>query len=132
MALTDKQAKFVDAYCEAIEAGVKRTEATSFAKEQAGYSPTTVLRDIISDDMATEIMSYANRRLVMMLPTGIDKLESIIDDPTQEGAKVTLDAIGQLFDRGGIVKKESKEVTIKAPTGVVFLPAKVALDEPTE
>lgn len=131
MALTEKQQKFVDAFCEAVDNGVKGREAQHQAKQLAGYAPTTALRDIVTEDMVTEMLSYANRRMVMGIPDAINKLEGIMHDPTQDGAKTLLDTISQWLDRSGVIKKESREVIIKAPTGIVVMPPKAELDEPT-
>lgn len=129
MALTEKQMIFVDTYCDAIEAGVRPNAARTAAKREAGYSENTTYRDIITDDMVTEIRNYATRKLALGIPTAIAKLESVLEDPNQPGAKVSLDALGQLLDRAAVSKKESKEVTITDASAVVVLPAKALLDE---
>lgn len=129
MALTAKQQAFLDLYCEAIESGTMTDkEARLHAKNTAGYSEYTTYADIINEDMVTAILAYANQRLVMGIPKAVKKLESVVDDPSQDAAKILLDAVGQWMDRGGIIKKESREVIIKAPTGIVVMPAKIALD----
>ena len=128
MALTEKQTTFLDSFCDAIEAGVTEGEAFRTAKTIAGYSENTQKRDIISDEVADELRAYGNRRLVMTLPKALKKFDGLIDDPEQGGAPVLLNTLNSLFDRSGLIKKEAKEVTIKAPTGIVVMPGKVELD----
>lgn len=128
MSLTYKQTIFVDSYIDAIDAGFKPRIAFKMAKEAAGYSENTYKRDIINDEITTEILAHANRHMVMKIPEALNMFDSLLDDPTQDGAAIKLNALNSFFDRSGIIKKESKEVTIKSPTGIVFLPAKGDLD----
>lgn len=128
MAITDKQTVFLDTFLEALEAGVAEAEAFRTAKQFAGYSDNTSKRDIFTDDVYTEIQSYYNRKMVMKLVTADTKLDSLLKDPSQDGASVLLAAVNSVQDRGGVIKKESKEILIKAPTGLVFMPAKAELD----
>ena len=128
MALTEKQIAFIDSYCDCIEAGVTDKEAFHTAKQIAGYSENTQKRDIINDDVAEELRAYGNRRLVQMLPKALRKFDGLVDDPEQGGAPVLLNTLNSLFDRSGLIKKEAKEVTIKAPTGIVVMPSKTELD----
>ena len=128
MALTDNQAKFVDTYCEAVLAGVTESEAYRVAKMEAGYSENTAKRDIYTDSVTEEIRNFGNRYLTEKMPKILKKFDSLLDDPEQGGAPVLLNTINSMLDRNGIIKKESKEVIIKAPTGIVVMPGKVALD----
>jgi hypothetical protein len=126
--ITDKQTLFLDTFLEALEAGVSEAEAFRTAKQFAQYSDNTSKRDILTDDVYTEIQTYYNRKMVMKLSKADRKMDSLLDDPAQDGASVLLAAVNSVHDRGGVIKKESKEITIKAPTGVVFMPAKAELD----
>lgn len=132
MAITSKQVQFVDAFIECIEAGVAEGEAFRTAKAIAGYADATQKRDIITDDVSEELRAYGNRRLVQLLPKALRKFDGLIDDPEQGGAPVLLNTLNSLFDRSGLIKKESKEVTIKAPTGIVVMPSKAELDPEVE
>jgi hypothetical protein len=128
MALTDKGRLFVDAFCDAVDTGVAEKEAYALAREAAGYAETTSRRDILSEDVVSAIQAHYNSTMAMKLAKATAKMDSILDDPEQGGATVLLAAVNSVFDRGGLIKKESKEVTIKAPTGIVVMPSKAELD----
>lgn len=128
MALTEKQLIYVDTYIDAIDAGFKPREAFKMAKEASGYSINTSKRDIINDEIIDEIRAHANRHMAMKIPEALNMFDTLLDDPTQDGAAVRLNALNSFFDRSGLIKKEAKEVTIKSPTGIVILPAKGVLD----
>lgn len=130
--LTDKQSKFLETFCDCVEDGVEEGEARRLAKEAAGYAQSTTFHHIMSDEMIDAMLHYANRRLALGIPKAIGKLNSVMDDPTQEGVSHILNAVASWLDRGGVTKKESKEITVKAPTGLVYLPPKAPLDEPIE
>jgi hypothetical protein len=128
MALTEKQKIFVDVFCEAISAGVSDQEAFNTAKMNAGYADSTVKRDIFVDEVLTEVQAYYNRVMVSRLGKAFRGLDSLLDEPDQKGAAVLLATVNSVFDRGGLIKKESKEITVKSPTGIVVMPSKAELD----
>lgn len=127
--LTTRQQKFVDVYIELVEAGEHDRAARASAKEAAGYSPTTMMVDIISDVMQEYMIQWSNKRLALGLPKIINKLDFVIDNPEEKGNANLLAGINTWLDRGGVTKKESREVTLKVPNGLVILPAKAPLDE---
>lgn len=127
--LTEKQQKFVDVYIELLEAGENDGEARKVAREAAGYAPTTSMTHIISGEVQEYLIDWSNKRLALGLPKAINKLNFVIDNPEEKGNANLLAAINTWLDRGGVTKKESKEVTLKIPTGLVILPAKAPLDE---
>lgn len=129
MALNDKQQVFVDNFCELLDAGVSESDAYAKAKELADYSVNTSRRSILSDDVVEAIRAHYNQKMVLRLSKASNGLDSLLDDPAQDGAAVLLGAVNTTFDRGGVIKKETKEVVIKAPTGVVVLPPKATPDQ---
>lgn len=130
MSLTDKQQKFVDTFLEFVESGITEKEARLMAKREAGYAETTLYRHIFVEEVKQAIIEGTNLRLVTLLPKAVNKIDSVLDNPEQGGAARLLEAAAQVLDRGGVVKKEAREVTIKAPTGIVIIPSKKPLDEP--
>lgn len=128
MALTDKAKIFVEAFCDAVDGGVKEAEAYRAAKNIAGYSENTSRADILSEEVILAIQAHYSHSMVLKLSQANAKMDSILEDPEQGGAAVLLQAVNSVFDRGGVIKKESKEVTIKAPTGIVVMPSKAPLD----
>lgn len=128
MALTKLQTVYLDTFLEALDAGVAVAEAYRIAKLEAGYSENTAKRDILTDEMYSEIQTYYNRRMVTKLAKADKKIDSLLDDPEQGGAAVLLNVVNSVLDRGGVIKKESREITIKAPTGIVVMPGKAELD----
>lgn len=128
MALNEKQQIFVEAFCEALDAGVAESEAWKTAKTFAQYSENTARKDIMTDEMATAIQLYYNQKMVIKLAKANNKIDSLLEEPDQDGAAVLLGTVNSVLDRGGVIKKESKEITIKAPTGIVSMPPKGQLD----
>lgn len=128
MALTSKQTAFADTYLELLDAEVVEAEAFRQAKSFAQYADTTVRSDILSDEMLTYIQAYYNRAMIIRMAKASRKMDDLLDEPDSKGAAVLLGTVNSVFDRGGVIKKESKEITVKAPTGVVAMPPKVELD----
>lgn len=128
MTLSAKQTTLIDTLLEAIEAGVSENEAWRTSKAIAGYSENTTKRDILTDEVVTEIQAYYNRKMVMRMAKADRKMDSLLDDPSQDGATILLGTVNSVYDRGGVLKKESKEIIVKSPTGLVFMPAKAELD----
>lgn len=128
MALNDKQVLFVEAYCDAVEGGVAMGEAFRLAKTIAGYSENTSKKDILSSDVVDEIIAFQNRNLVITLPKAVAKLHSLMDDPEQGGAAILLSTVNTVMDRGGLVKKEAKEINVKSDNAIIILPSKSTLD----
>lgn len=128
MSLNEKQQTFVNAFCEALDANVVYAEAFRTAKVFAGYAENTSKRDVLTDEMLQEIQAHYNRDMVVRLAKASKELEGLLDEPNQDGATVLLATVNSVLDRGGLIKKESKEITIKAPTGIVSMPPKGELD----
>lgn len=119
-----KQAVFLDVYFEEIQKGVKYLEAAKIAKDAAGYHPNTSIF-AIAETLKDEIVKRCQHKVALGLPSTVLKVEGVLEDPTQPGSKVILDAAQMLMDRAGLSKKEQLEVEVKAPDGVILIPAKI-------
>lgn len=93
------------------------------AKIMAGYDKTYPLNKIIKNIHQTMLDSF-DQALAMYVPEAIMGLVSIMRDPTEPGAKIKLQAIQDLLDRGGIVKKEKTEVQQQPQNFMFVLPPK--------
>lgn len=132
MALTDKQKKFKEAYIVLLEGGMDERNAKRLAKAEAGYSESTNLSDIMTDDLVQEFITDSQRRLAFMTVKAVIKQDEILDTPELKSNGNLQAAINSVLDRTGIAKKESREVTLVSPTGIIIMPGKKPLDPETE
>lgn len=126
---TEKQTKFKDAYVSFIEGGMSDRQAKRLAKQEAGYAESTNLSDIMSDDLMQEILTDLQRKMTLLAIKAVEKQCEVLENPDAKGTTNLQAAINSVLDRVGIAKKESREITLVSPTGVVFLPAKQPLQD---
>lgn len=123
----ERQEKFVALYWEAVEEGVPEKLALELAKKDAGYAESTPLSSILKT-IGEDLVSHANLEVKLMLPKATKSLKSVLDDPEQKGAANAIAASASVYDRAGVLKKESKEVNITMPTGIAFMPPKIPVN----
>ncbi len=97
------------------------------AKVLAGYAQDYPWLKIISKCKEALIEKYDNY-LTLTSAKGLVGLVDIIENPQIPGSAIKLKAILELLDRGGVVKKESKESSVNAPNYVFLLPQKAPMD----
>ena len=124
---TDKKQKFVEAFADARENGVPEKEALQLALLEAGYSETTRL-SVVLKGLGDEFIQYGDMKLKLKIPTAVNAIESVFDNPDDRGNPNRLAAAASVLDRAGVLKKEAKEVTVQMPSGIAFMPAKVPVD----
>ena len=131
--MTEKKAKFVEAFWEAIDNGVEERMALNIARLEAGYSEKTDISAILKT-IDQELLSKANIEIKLAMPKAIHSIKSVLNDPEAKGATNALAAAASVLDRAGLVKKEAKEVNVTMPSGIAFMPHKlpVNLDDVTE
>jgi len=93
------------------------------AKKLAGYDDAYPLGKVL-DNVSEELIKRCDKYLTAYGPKAIAGLLSIINDPTEPGAKIKLQAITDLLDRAGIVKKEKTETQQAAQNFLFVLPSK--------
>lgn len=120
--LTEKQQRFIDVFMQ--------TKSIKVAAQEAEYSnPYTAFASV-----KQELIERLQTELVKMAPEAIEKLQAMLSEgATEAGAVIRMDAIKQILDRIGIVKKEKFEIE-GLSTGVFVIPAKniPLLDIPEE
>ncbi len=98
------------------------------AKRMAGYAKDYPVDKIIKNIHQTMLDTF-DRSLAIYIPEAMLGLVEIMRDPSIPGAKVKLQAIQDLLDRAGIVKKEKTEIQ-QAPQHFMFvLPSKDIIKE---
>ncbi len=125
--LTEKKQKFIEAYWEAVENGIKEKEALKMAKIEAGYADNVSIPSIVRT-LGDDILTHANIELKLALPKAVKSLKSILEDPEQKGASNAIAASASVLDRAGVVKKESHQVNVTMPSGIAFMPPKIPVD----
>lgn len=123
-----QQIRFVEVYLDESRTNNNYTEVSKLARTAAGYSETTSIHEIVKG-VKDLILEGVNLRLAQMAPKLLNNLETVVDYPATPGAKNILAAASTLLDRAGIIKKEESTINIKAPDGVLILPAKNKSDE---
>ena len=125
--MTEKKAKFVEAFWEAIDNGVEERMALNIARLEAGYSDKTDMSAILKT-IDLELLSKANIEIKLARPKAIRRIKSVLNDPEAKGATNALAAAASVLDRAGLVKKESKEVNVTMPSGIAFMPHKLPVN----
>lgn len=98
------------------------------AKQLAGYSADYPL-DKILKNITNELIKKCDNYLAVYAPRGVIGLLNIINNPTEPGSKIKLQAITDLLDRAGVVKKEKTE-TVQPLTNYMFvLPQKELINK---
>lgn len=92
------------------------------AMRAAGYSEETH-PNAVTTPLADEILEVAKNLLAGNAVFAAASLIEMIDQPSQVGANVKLNAIKDLLDRIGMIKEQKVEVSGEMQ-GVIILPAK--------
>lgn len=124
--ITEQESRFLALLFEVDENGVGHHPEA--AKLLAGYPkdyPITTLVRKINKELTTRGDDY----LALYSPAAIRGLIAVMNDPTEPGAKVRLQAVADLLDRAGITKKEKSEVEIVSPNFMFIIPSKKPIDE---
>ena len=110
--LTEKQERFVEVFMQ--------TKSIKTAAQEAGYAnPYAAFASV-----KQELIERLQTELVKMAPEAMEKLQAMLSEgATEAGAVIRMDAIKQILDRIGIVKKEKVEIE-GLSTGVFIIPAK--------
>ncbi len=95
----------------------------AYAKEVAGYAPTTTSYNIESL-LTEEILERSQKCLAHNAPDSVGKIVGVMNNPTQKGASTVLAAAKDLLDRGGLVRKERIEHTVGPESAMLILPTK--------
>jgi hypothetical protein len=118
---TEKQEAFLNAL---VELG-NYTDA----KKAAGYSPSTIYRDIIVDEeMASEVKRRLSQYMILHAPQAVKSLVELMENPATIGGAIKRGSATDILDRVGLSKQDSLEVTIKQPDGIIVLPTKKEID----
>lgn len=121
---TEKQEAFLNAL---VEYGDYNA-----AKKAAGYSPSTIYRDIIcNDEMVSEVKRRLQQYMVLHAPQAVKSLVDLMNNPAEIGGAVKRGSATDILDRVGLSKQESLEVTVKQPDGIIVLPARKEIDHET-
>lgn len=123
---TQQQQIFIDVFVlECLNKGTEYHTAALMAKEAAGYADSVGVWNIMNTEGVKKgIVEACQSYLTSELPKATRKVIELLDDPTKEGSRRILEVASSIMDRVGLIKKESVEMDIKAPDGVVLLPAK--------
>lgn len=121
--LTDKEKIFLEVLLEQTALGVSLDAAMWVARDKAGYAESTHPKQVYIQ-LEEEIISRITTELAMKMPEVIQKVDSVLKDPTQLGAKTVLDAATWMADRAGLVKKDQSTVTVKTEQGIIVMPPK--------
>lgn len=118
--LDERQTAFLAYLFDDECAGDKRKAAT-----KAGY-PKNMPMAAITKPLTDEIIELTRQQIVAMGPEAVARMNSLLRDPAQLGARNSLQAFKEIMDRMGVVKPE--KVEIEAKGGVMILPAKSSDD----
>jgi hypothetical protein len=125
--LTDKEIIFLEVLFDETARGMPLEEAKFVARDAAGYVETTHPNSILRR-LKDEINNRATEELAMKLPDVIQKVDGILQDPTQLGAKHLLEAATWIADRAGLVKKDQSTVTLRTEQGIIVMPPKKKIE----
>lgn len=98
------------------------------AKQLAGYPSNYPVLKIIRK-VSKELLQKCDDYLALYAPHGLMGLMDILNNPNEPGSKIRLQAVVELLDRAGVVKKEKSEVASAAPSYILYLPPKQELKE---
>ena len=112
--LTDQEQMFIDRFLE---------HSNPYqAAEEAGYVYNNGMR--LLKRLTDQIIDQAKSQLVEITPKAIGKLKNMLDEgATEAGATLRMEAIKQILDRVGIIKKEKVEFE-GAVSGIFIIPKK--------
>lgn len=121
--LTDQEKLFLDLLFD--PSGMKHPNE---AKQLAGYPKEYPVLKLVRN-ISKELIQRCDDYLAMYAPQGLAGLMEIMLEPNNPGSKIKLQAVVELLDRAGVVKKEKTEVSQATPSYVFMLPAKQSIDE---
>lgn len=98
------------------------------AKVMAGFPADYPWLKIIEQCREALIAKY-DQYLTFMSAKGMMGLVDVMENPQIPGSAVKLKAVIELLDRGGVTKKENKEVALDSPNYVFILPSKATISE---
>lgn len=113
--LTEMQQKFLDVLFEEAKGDPLK------AKKLAGYSDNVPTSAVVRP-LENEIAELTQKFIATSATKAAYSMVSVMEEPTQLGAKEKMNAAKDLLDRGGFGKTEKVEVT--AATPLFILPAK--------
>lgn len=124
---TQQQLDFVQYYLEESKNTVDYIAAAKIARSKAGYADNVPLSPLLNSvkDLIIESMKT---QLITMLPKLVNKMEKVVDNPAEPGAKTVVAAISTMMDRAGLIKPDESTLNIKAPNGVIILPQKQSIE----
>lgn len=116
--LSQQQQVFIDALF----------DGTSFrnpldAKRLAGYADDYPVVKIVAEVSEQLIRNYDNA-LLLAAGKAVLGLVEVMDNPLEPGNKIRLQAIAEILDRAGVVKKDKTEVAPVQQHFMFVLPAK--------
>jgi hypothetical protein len=113
--MTEKQQKFLDVLYEEAEGDIR------VAMRLAGYGDNTP-RKVVLEPLRDEIAELTRKFIAETSTKAVYAMYSMIENPTQLGAKEKMIASKDLLDRAGFGKVDKVEV--KADKPLFILPAK--------
>lgn len=112
--VTDQQKKFLQAYAECKS--IHQAERIAGYADGTGWSVLRRYREYFLDLVLQQLVDAA--------PDAVTKLVAMLgDEANAPGANTRLEAIKQVLDRAGIVKREKVEIET-SQGGIFFLPQK--------
>lgn len=93
------------------------------AKKMAGYDSSYPVLKIVRR-ISKELVQKCDDYLALYAPQGLRGLFDVINNPTEPGSKVKLQAIIELLNRAGVVAKDKTEINQAAPNYIFYLPNK--------
>lgn len=93
------------------------------AKRIAGYPEEYPVLKIVAQVSEQLLKNYDNA-LLMAAGKAVLGLVDIMDNPNEPGAKIKLQAIAEILDRAGVVKKDKTEVAQPTKNFMFVLPPK--------
>lgn len=124
--LSPQDALFLSLLFEVDDNGICRHPEE--AKLLAGF-PKSMPVTTICRRLNKELITRGDDFLAAHSVIALQGLLSVLNSPTEPGAKVRLQAATELLDRAGVVKKERTETAQQAPNYVFLLPNKVAMTD---
>lgn len=124
-AVTKKERNYTEEQLKFLEALFLPEVKGDFRKaiRLAGYSEHTKTSDIIKS-LRDEIIEASKNILALNSPKAAMALIGLLDDPNASGAVNTIKVAQEILNRTG-VKEREESITIKTPTGGIFImPAK--------
>lgn len=127
--LTDKQRLFLDKYFELLpDSELSTYEKMRAAADFAGYSPKSDVCSILKG-VSQEVVERTYEYAALHLPSALQKVIELLDNPNKLGANNLLAAANTILDRGGLAKVEKLNIKTEAPNAVLVLPAKSTINE---